>query len=868
MDVHFFDQLTESSCIITANQRLCRQIREAYDKHMSQSQTTFASLDVLPLSQWLKRTWIQTTPQETLLSAEQVFRLWQQLVENDESYQSWLMPMNTAKLAEQAFDYHILWQIPLTELQESLMPETELLARWIQKFEQHLEMNHWLAECQLPNQLQKSLPHLPKQHYLLVGFDELPPAIQQLCQALAMQSYENAHQLGQTQQLTFSNPEQELKAMATWAKQQYQRNPTAHIGCIVPNLAEDRDKVWRVFIETFSPEYLMPGQTSHHFRTHNLQFNLSAGVKFAEIPIIKTALLALQFSLQSEWSIEALHALISQPYCHRHAQDAMLASHTDYALRELGQPYCTIEDIGLVAHALAQYYSKSQLIHRTLQLTQRLHGEHSYDYWAQRICHKLQSFGWPGHRTLNSTETQALERFRQLLTCFISLSEIDTKTTWHQAVKTLKDLASQIVFQPRTDYTPIQVLGTLEAAGTKFDQIWLMGLTDDIWPPKPSPNPLLPFNLQQKYQLPHCNSERELAYCKNVLKRILQAAPNIIISHAKQNADQPLTASPLIPKNIDAAQLTINCSEDVALQIYQQKNLEYFSDESGPQIQPEEKIHGGSYLLQQQANCPFQAFAHLRLKSQSLATTSMGLNAAERGILLHHALEHFWTHTGNQKQLLSLSEKNLQLRISHSVETALQKNQQRLKHHLFSSIEKERLQQRLTTWLQIEKQRPNFIVTGFEQKITYTCQGITLNMTVDRIDQFNNNEQIIIDYKTGLSNVAGWFDERLTAPQLPVYSLAMGEQCKAISYAIVKSDKNAYSGISADSLDIKGITRINKSHYCDTEANWLSVRDDWQQKIERLCHEFQSGVATVAPANPTTCQYCDLQVLCRVHEYE
>ena len=384
--------------------------------------------------------------------------------------------------------------------------------------------------------------------------------------------------------------------MASWAEQELKANPSAHIGCIIPNLAQNRDKIWRVFIDTFAAEYLIPGQTSSHFRTHGLSFNLSAGEAFSQINLIKTALTALKLTLKTEWPIDRLYELASPAYCQVHPQDAFVAADLDCYLRERGDAYCDASTLKIAEKLFAKRYADSTLITRLLNLFTIHKGYHYQQHWAETTTSLLNQLGWPGNRSLNSSETQMLQRWRQLLLQFMSLAEIDGKISWHKAVETIDTMAAKIIFQPRTDYTPIQVLGTLEAAGSEFDKIWLMGLTDDIWPPKPSPNPLLPFSLQQKYKLPHSTSERELVYCQNVYNRILQAATETTISFAEYDGDQPLTPSPLIAKEIAILkQKTVNSAKK-----YSADALEIFSDDYGPALQADETIRGGSYLLQQQ----------------------------------------------------------------------------------------------------------------------------------------------------------------------------------------------------------------------------------------------------------------------------
>jgi hypothetical protein len=48
-------------------------------------------------------------------------------------------------------------------------------------------------------------------------------------------------------------------------------------------------------------------------------------------------------------------------------------------------------------------------------------------------------------------------------------------------------------------------------------------------------------------------------------------------------------------------------------------------------------------VFQYQAACPFRAFVELRLGAEDLEVPVPGLDARQRGTLIHAALEVFWT---------------------------------------------------------------------------------------------------------------------------------------------------------------------------------------------------------------------------------
>ena len=86
----------------------------------------------------------------------------------------------------------------------------------------------------------------------------------------------------------------------------------------------------------------------------------------------------------------------------------------------------------------------------------------------------------------------------------------------------------------------------LEAAGARFDHLWVTGLEDRAWPAPPRPNPFLPSRLQRARGVPHSSGERELAYARRLTARLLASAPEVVVSCALHEGDTDLRPSPLI----------------------------------------------------------------------------------------------------------------------------------------------------------------------------------------------------------------------------------------------------------------------------------------------------------------------------------
>ncbi|MCR2540459.1 hypothetical protein NSP57_24095, partial [Salmonella enterica] len=71
------------------------------------------------------------------------------------------------------------------------------------------------------------------------------------------------------------------------------------------------------------------------------------------------------------------------------------------------------------------------------------------------------------------------------------------------AVNLLQSVARSAAFQPQRDpLARLDVLGLLEAEGGFWDGVWMLGLTDDVLPASPKPNPLLPLAVLRQAKAP------------------------------------------------------------------------------------------------------------------------------------------------------------------------------------------------------------------------------------------------------------------------------------------------------------------------------------------------------------------------------
>jgi ATP-dependent helicase/nuclease subunit B len=285
----------------------------------------------------------------------------------------------------------------------------------------------------------------------------------------------------------------------------------------------------------------------------------------------------------------------------------------------------------------------------------------------------LDAFGWPGGKAPGSEEYQTLNSWRSLLEQAGSLDLAAGKISCREAIARLYKMAFDIIFQPEGKEAPVQILGVLEASGLQFDHLWILGLHDGIWPASASPNPFIPLPVQRRSNLPHSSANRELEFSRIMTKHLLSIAPEVIVSHPCQEGDRDLCPSPLIKEfsEIDSSGLGLSVVKTYTDAVFESRQIENYAVSSNVPLTAGETMKGGAKIVRQQAACPFSAFAEFRLGAKMLESSSASIDARDRGILLHKAMESLWQELNSHQKLCSLSQPELKDVVTRTVEEAI-----------------------------------------------------------------------------------------------------------------------------------------------------------------------------------------------------
>lgn len=863
-----FAQLEPTQTIIAVNRRLAFYLHEQYRLYQAeQGQSAWQTPDIIPYQSWLTRCYQQGLDNgliapELLINEQHEVSVWEQIITKSQKDRPLLHIQATALEAKRAWQLLWEWQCPTEHPSFHYHEDCLAFQNWANEFQRYLAANNWIDCSRLPERLLAMFVEHPQQAPAImhwIGFLDLTPQQQKLMALLnKLGCKQQVHQPQQPaatiQQVSCSDPLAEIRTMARWAKK-LATSVEHRIGCIVPNLSQMRADVLRIFMEIFAPHLLL--EPLH--ADSQLPFTISAGVPLVDYPIIHAALTALQLN-QPQIPASTLMYLLRSPFFGHPEEHFIQIKLQRYLSQYLEH---ALSHSQLLRWLQAQTL-KCQWLDKLVELLTLLAEQprqQAPSQWAEAYSQQLQLLGWPGERALTSEEYQLQLKWQELLTLFASYDQVYSTLSQANAWQKLNQLISSTLFQPETPDTAVQILGTLEAAGQHFTHLWIMGLDDKHWPPKPAPNSFLPWALQRDLQIPHASTLRETAFCKTLLQHYYQSSQHVIASYSQHDGEQNLRPTCLIQglASIALSELPLAPDVQLAQQIQREAQVEVVELMQAPPITDNEQVRGGVGIFKSQAMCPFKAFAEFRLGAREAEPWELGLAPAERGNLLHHCLESLWQALGSQQRLLELSNAQLLEYIRHAITGAVSKLQWQRNGTLGNrlvQLEIERLTNLLLAWLDIEKQRSPFTVVAVEQSTHVTVKDISLALKIDRIDQLASGEYVIIDYKSGKVNV-NWEDEHLTEPQLPLYCTSSAYPVAAVALAQIRSDEMKFHGLAhADGL----LPKI-KAH-----ENWPELLAHWQQALEKLATDFLAGHAAIAPKDKQTCAYCKLELVCRINE--
>lgn len=282
-------------------------------------------------------------------------------------------------------------------------------------------------------------------------------------------------------------------------------------------------------------------------------------------------------------------------------------------------------------------------------------------------------------------------------------------------------------------------------------------------------------------------------------------------------------------------------------------------------------VKGGVTPLALQAECGFHAYAQVRLGAKELEQPAPGLDARERGMLLHKALELVWLKLSNHLDLVGTEALERRHMISASVEAAVVAVfRGYVPVELRASVEREkhRLEKLIEELFKVERTRPFFTVVEREARREVSIAGGRFELRIDRIDSIEGGGYAILDYKSGEPRAPRWRGREVRDPQLLTYLLAeAGRNVQALANVSLANGSVRFSGRSSRSGLLPGVKGLpgmdpRKTPPEQIDAAWHAEMEQWLLGLAHIATDYIAGHAPVQPA-ADVCRNCHLTVLCR-----
>jgi hypothetical protein len=773
------------------------------------------------------------------------------------------------------------------------------------------------------------------------GFLTIPPRLRSLVDPTRA----SAARAGVVPAATIASDESdELERIAEWCKQRVGQNPEARILIALPGAPGTRERLATLIRQAVNPgawfgartsarsseEVLAEGTASEpasNGPTDNLVV-IEGGMPLSRVPAVAHALATLSWLGGNTGDFEAVSGWLRAPYWQ--APGALQRARLDLWLRERERMQFDLHEL-VAALSGAQGALASTAREVSAQINKAAvalgQGSASPRDWSERFKAALEKFDWPGERARGSGEQQTVVRFYELLDEFGQLASAARSISRDNAIQWFTELATRTAFRPADDDAVITISSVLVAPVVRYDAIWIAGLHAEAFPQPVQPDPFIPLSAQLAAGVPAASASGRLAEAYALVSSWREGADELVLSAPARSEDLELLPSPLLaewvgssvgsshappdphraadvsgPQNSArpamqalpmefAAQPTSSSASTAApgsiwlpVRVHREGLLETFEDLTGPAWSIEQPLPSGTRSLELQNQCPFRAYAELRLGSTPLDAPEPGIAADLRGQLLHAALQKLWERLRDSKGLAALSEAALDATIQRCVEEAADETVRRspsqkprvaapndAQGDLFGdpqrspalSRECRRATRLIRTLCAVERERAPFRVESTELDSKLTLKGAELRIRIDRVDALESGGRAILDYKSGRRTTADWYGERPSHPQLLAYLAALGDDVVAMATVNVTAREVRFDGVANSAELLPKVKGVEGAFGTDPLDAWPTRRQEWLARIEHLAADFLAGRAVVDP-KPGACDYCHVASICRI----
>lgn len=833
--------------IVTSGQRLTRQIAEHQAQtSLDSGQSAWATPDVLPWSAWMRRIFeasafsgpIALPTRHQLLNSAQARVVWRSIVRDALRDKVDDMLGADALLNEVMQSYALLqrYQIDRKTLADAAFDDdSRFLLACIDAMTDRLGRTGWLLEDQLPALLTghaESLAQLLPKSVLLAGFGQLTPDQQSFQDAFANTDF-GVHEISDDRTspdhvVACASPPNELIAAGQWSRRRLQSQPDARIAVVVPGLSAMAGDARRWFAEGFMPAAqctsggsLTPG------------FELSFGQPLISYPAVACALEFLQVAVRPP-RFDVISRLLRSSVLN--PLDATTPAALELRLREQPDRRWSLDAI---KRRLAEDETEPAWLAVARELNARADEQYLPSAWAQCIDQALEASGWLTGIATDSEVFQLRNAFHTSLNALASLDTVAGPMSLGIVLTALRERVQNTIYQPEGAGHNVLVCGPLETVGLHFDAIWITGLDVTRWPPAGRGASLLPRSLQREYRLPDATPEQTSAFWHRQFALLLAAADTSTGSFAQFDGESELMPAPMIAgqpfETTDVGLGVVPLAGTLDIK----REPEALAD-----FDVSRRCHRGQGTLRMLMSDPFGASVQGRWNCGELRQPSIGINAAQRGQLVHRALQLFYECVPDSASLRALDDTTMRAMVARAVADAIRPmfiDADDVLSELLR-LEEERCRTLLDRFVVQDSQRPDFEVVALEQSRELVLHGLRLSLRLDRVDRVGRHS-LIIDYKTG-AKIAGVDANTVVDKHFQLLAYALTEKGALGGLALARIAHVGEPMLALVDKDAAPLARHRQIKSIDTLSDQLPA---WRGLAEALAQQFIDGDIRLNP---------------------
>jgi ATP-dependent helicase/nuclease subunit B len=741
------------------------------------------------------------------------------------------------------------WQVSAASLARGPYAEARWLACTLRDFEARCRE----LDAATVSSIAARLDHRCEATVELAGFAGLTPIQRSIvarwrAAGSEIRSLPSAGLDGRVTRARCADASHELGAAADWARARLLAEPGSRLLVVVPELDSRRPEVDRAFA-------LALGGGTESDPLHCV----ASPERLGNAPIVRHLLTALHLALApldfeavSTW-LRGSHWPHPSPES-RARLDRWLREHLSIRFGWQDLTAALAATPAMLARAATHVRARLHAFETALEASSTARPE----VWSARVAAAWQALGISDPD--GSAERAAYHRCLDVLNELATLDRRAGELTFAGTIEWLERFIARSRFDIARADRAVTVTDALVDPVVRYDGIWVCDLRASTWPRAAQRDPFIPADAQIAAGMPFASAAGQLAEARALLGAWRRATEELVVSWPASADDCEQLPSALLEEIRDAGTVDAPRAASVASVLHAGRMLETYDDRDGSRWEGGQALPSGARSVDFQIRCAFRAYAELRLASRPLERPGPGLDPRERGRFVHRVLELTWRELVDSEGLRARRGSALEALVERaSAAAAAEMLGEQPRDDRARALEREsrRATRLVLSLCETEADRAPFTVIEREARHAIDCNGVALQVRIDRVDRLPDGTLALIDYKTGEPKKEDWLGARPSQPQLLVYLRAMEEgTVAALANAHVTAEGATFRGV-ADSAG-----RLPRVAAAGGDA-WPRQVRTWRRLVEQSVSDFVEGRALRDPIEGA-CETCHLHAFCRI----